>query len=107
MRAWLADETQPRALIVSGLAGIGKTALVAEALRAADGQFATVETVDAPQRTDAKRVIVCARPEMLPFAREAYADAAEIALGPLPRGDFSLALARRFADGSVQRVADA
>ncbi|MGZ3551319.1 MAG: hypothetical protein ACXWNK_04415 [Vulcanimicrobiaceae bacterium] len=44
---------------------------------------------------------------MLPFAREAYADAAEIALGPLPRGDFSLALARRFADGSVQRVADA
>jgi DNA-binding SARP family transcriptional activator len=111
MRAWLDERAAPRALIVAGLAGIGKTAFVAEALRGGEHDVAVVEAhseagPSVHAETDGRRVVVCARPEALARAREAFPGAREIELGPLNAADVALALARRFPGERQQHVAE-
>ncbi|HTJ25582.1 MAG TPA: winged helix-turn-helix domain-containing protein [Candidatus Limnocylindria bacterium] len=110
IRAWLEDPARPSALLVAGIAGIGKSALVAEALRGRDDDVAVLDAHAASRavlRAAAKqRVVVCARPEALPAVRETFPGVREIVLGPLGAVDVALALARRFPGEQPQHVAD-
>lgn len=99
LRGWLAAPDQSRALIVSGIAGIGKSALVAEALRDVPAVHGKILVFDAattdprPIPADA-RVIVCARPEHVHDTHAVLGDAAEIALGALSQDEVALAWSR-------------
>lgn len=109
LRGWLADPARPRAFIIAGIAGIGKSTLADEALR--DAADVVVLDVQADSRdssnpgTSAGRVIVCARPEALALARETFPGAREIALAALTPGEVSLALARRFPSEELPHLA--
>ncbi|MBV8581583.1 MAG: winged helix-turn-helix domain-containing protein [Candidatus Eremiobacteraeota bacterium] len=108
LRAWLDDPARPPALIVAGIAGIGKHALVAEALRAAAAD--DIATLDAPSGEPSRaaaRVIVCARPETLASARSRFPGARELLLGPLTRDEVALGLARRFPADEIVQVGEA
>jgi tetratricopeptide (TPR) repeat protein len=94
IREWLDDTRGPATLIVSGIAGIGKSALIARARELFGDAW------------DRARTVVCARPESLPSVREAHPEAREIVLGPLSRGDITVALARRYSHGEVPRIVE-
>jgi DNA-binding SARP family transcriptional activator len=93
VRAWLTAPSVARVLIVCGIAGIGKSALAAEALGRDTNPAANVEIVDGvTQRTG--RLIACVRPESLDEARSAYPGAQELTLGALTRDELSRAVSR-------------
>jgi len=104
IRAWLASPLAPRALIVSGLAGIGKSALVAQAL-ARDLQSPSDVTVVDGISDRVGRIIACVRPEQLDESRAAYPAAEEIALRPLTRDELSRAVSR-WATRPAQHTAE-
>jgi DNA-binding SARP family transcriptional activator len=109
IHAWLAGgSTVPPVLIVSGIAGIGKSALVAEALRTAAAIPPDLCVRDPGSEADgAQRVLWCVRPEALADARSAAADAHEIHLEGLTRGEIALALTRgagRDAAGAAESL---
>ncbi len=109
IHAWLAGgSTVPPVLIVSGIAGIGKSALVAEALRTAAAIPPDLCVRDPGSEADgAQRVLWCVRPEALADARSVAADAHEIHLEGLTRGEIALALTRgagRDAAGAAESL---
>ncbi|MDB5092815.1 MAG: hypothetical protein JWO85_916 [Candidatus Eremiobacteraeota bacterium] len=110
VREWLAAPAASRALIVSGIAGIGKSALVGEALRGGPAAWGAV-VVDAAMLdplalpSDA-RVIVCARPEQVVDVRAALPDAVEIRLGALTRAEVALAPSRSGGAPDATRTAE-
>lgn len=98
LRGWLADPDAAPVAIVSGIAGIGKSALAGELLRERAGDELTVVDAEDAElgaaEAAAVRTIVCARPERLTAIRVAFPEAREIPLGPLAREEVALALAR-------------
>jgi DNA-binding SARP family transcriptional activator/tetratricopeptide (TPR) repeat protein len=97
--AWFADPAAPNALLVVGLAGIGKSALLEEARRAVPGLAESLVT--------GERVVAATRPDGLAAAREAYPEARELELGPLSPDEVARALARCFASEDARRLGDA
>ena len=96
--AWLADEAAAPALIVSGLAGIGKSALLAHARGALHGFAAALAS--------GRRGVHEARPETLAAVRAAHPDARELVLGPLRPDEVALALARCFPADDARRLGE-